>query len=54
MTDPTNTDAQHPALVTVTGTAHPPAAAATGTDDQHPAIETRPGDREPAAARRTG
>jgi hypothetical protein len=45
MTDPTNTDAQHPALVTAPGEAAPPAPRVTGTDDQHPAILTRPGGR---------
>ena len=44
MSDPTGTDAQHPALVTVTGVAEPGRPAdATGTDDGHPAIVTRPG-----------
>lgn len=44
MSDPTGTDAQHPALVTVTGVAEPaPPAGATATDDGHPAIVTRPG-----------
>ncbi|MDX6640160.1 MAG: hypothetical protein QOF12_1171 [Solirubrobacteraceae bacterium] len=45
MTDPTNTDAQHPALVTATGPAQAPSAAPdpTGTDAQHPALVTRPG-----------
>ena len=49
MSDPTGTDAQHPALVTSTGVPAPaiklPQGPATGTDDQHPAIETRPGER---------
>jgi hypothetical protein len=40
--DPTNTDAQHPAIVTVTGVPAPPAPGATGTNDQHPAVATRP------------
>jgi hypothetical protein len=48
MADVTNTDAQHPALATVTGEAAPIAPPATGTDDQHPAIVTRPGDPKPA------
>jgi hypothetical protein len=46
MSDPTATDAQHPALVTVTGSsapAPPPVPEATATDAQHPAIVTRPG-----------
>jgi hypothetical protein len=43
MTDPTNTDAQHPVIVTVTGVPASPASGATGTDDQHPAVVTRPG-----------
>jgi hypothetical protein len=46
VSDPSGTDAQHPALVTVTGVAEPPLAApaeVTGTDDGHPAIVTRPG-----------
>lgn len=43
MTDPTNTDAQHPAIVTVTGVPDSPASGATSTDDQHPAVATRPG-----------
>jgi hypothetical protein len=43
MTDPTNTDAQHPAIVTVTGVAASPASGTTSTDDQHPAVATRPG-----------
>ena len=44
MTDHTNTDATHPALVTATGVAAPPTAGdPTGTDTQHPAIVTRPG-----------
>jgi hypothetical protein len=43
MTDPTNTDAQHPAIVTVTGVPASPASGATSTDDQHPALVTRPG-----------
>ena len=47
MTDPTNTDAQHPAIVTATGVAAPPAPTATNTDDQHPAIVTRPGEPQP-------
>jgi hypothetical protein len=43
MTDPTGTDAQHPALVTATGTSAPadPGADATGTYAQHPALVTR-------------
>lgn len=41
MSDPTNTDAQHPAIVTATGTAAPVAAPVTETDDQHPALVTR-------------
>ena len=49
MTDPTGTDAQRPALVTVTGPPSPPAASATGTDDQHPSIVTRPGGPSAAA-----
>jgi hypothetical protein len=44
MTDPTNTDAQHPAIVTATGDPPPVAGAATNTDDTHPAIVTRPGE----------
>jgi hypothetical protein len=43
VTDPTNTDAQHPAIVTVTGVPAPPASGATSTDDQRPAVATRPG-----------
>jgi hypothetical protein len=43
MTDPTNTDAQHPAIVTVTGAPASPGGGATSTDDQHPAVATRPG-----------
>jgi hypothetical protein len=43
MTDPTNTDAQHPAIVTLTGVPASPASGATSTDDQHPALATRPG-----------
>jgi hypothetical protein len=43
MPDPTNTDAQHPAIVTVTGESAPPASGATGTDDLHPTVATRPG-----------
>jgi hypothetical protein len=43
MTDPTNTDAQHPAIVTVTGVPASSASGATSTDDQHPAVATRPG-----------
>jgi hypothetical protein len=43
VTDPTNTDAQHPAIVTVTGVPASPASGATSTDDQHPAVVTRPG-----------
>ncbi|MCW2969490.1 MAG: hypothetical protein JWO23_617 [Solirubrobacterales bacterium] len=43
MTDPTNTDAQHPAIVTVTGVPAPPASGVTSTDDEHPALATRPG-----------
>ena len=41
--DPTGTDAQHPALLTTTGEAAPPAEGpdATGTDARHPAIVTR-------------
>jgi len=45
MTDPTSTDAQHPAILTAAGNAPPPASGATGTDDEHPALVTRPGDR---------
>jgi hypothetical protein len=43
MTDPTGTNAQHPALVTATGPAAAPGSAvdATGTDAQHPALVTR-------------
>jgi len=41
--DPTNTDAQHPAIVTVTGVPASPPSGATSTDDQHPAVVTRPG-----------
>ena len=43
MTDPTGTDAQHPALVTATGPATAPGSAvdATGTGAQHPALVTR-------------
>ncbi|HEX9482097.1 MAG TPA: hypothetical protein VF927_08360 [Solirubrobacteraceae bacterium] len=47
MTDPTNTDAQHPAIVTVIGVPAPPASGATGTDDQHPTVATRPGPATP-------
>jgi hypothetical protein len=47
MTDPTNTDAQHPAIVTVTGVPASPAGGATSTDDQHPALATRPGPATP-------
>jgi hypothetical protein len=43
MTDPTNTNAQHPAIVTVTGVPASPASDATSTNDQHPAVATRPG-----------
>ena len=44
MSDPTNTDAAHPALVTAAGVAVPPPAGdPTGTDSQHPAIVTKPG-----------
>jgi hypothetical protein len=50
MTDPTNTAAQHPALVTVTGVAAPPASGATSTKDQHPAVATRPGAATPPIA----
>ena len=46
MTDPTNTDAGHPALVTASGSQAPPSPPATGTDDQHPAIVTHPGSAE--------
>jgi hypothetical protein len=46
--DPTNTDAQHPAIVTTTGEAAPPTGSATGTDDQRPAVVTRPGQGRPA------
>jgi hypothetical protein len=43
VTDPTGTNAQHPALVTATGPYEPAAAGpdATGTDAQHPAVVTR-------------
>ena len=43
MSDATGTDAQHPALVTVTGPSAPaaPGVDATGTDAQHPAVVTR-------------
>jgi len=44
MSDPTNTDAQHPAIVTATGAPSPVSGTATNTDDQHPALVTRPGD----------
>jgi hypothetical protein len=47
VTDPTNTDAQHPAIVTVTGVPASPAGGATSTDDQHPALATRPGPATP-------
>jgi hypothetical protein len=47
VTDPTNTDAQHPALVTTTGPQTPAPATATGTDDRHPAIVTHPGAAQP-------
>jgi hypothetical protein len=47
MPDPTNTDAQHPAIVTVTGVPAAPAGGATSTDDQHPAVATRPGAAAP-------
>ena len=47
MTDPTDTDAQHPAIVTVTGAPASPASGATSTDDEHPAIATRPGAATP-------
>jgi hypothetical protein len=43
MPDPTNTDAQHPAIATVVGVPAPPASGATSTDDEHPALATRPG-----------
>ena len=43
MSDATNTDGQHPALVTAAGAAAPPPHGVTGTDDQHPAIVSRPG-----------
>jgi hypothetical protein len=42
MSDPTNTDTQHPALLSTPGPPPPPAPPATGTDEQHPAIVTRP------------
>ncbi|HUE29109.1 MAG TPA: hypothetical protein VMP89_20205 [Solirubrobacteraceae bacterium] len=48
MSDPTNTDAQHPAIVTAAGADPAPAPGATNTDDQHPALVTRPGDQAPA------
>jgi hypothetical protein len=45
VTDPTGTDAQHPALVTATGPSEPAGpgagADATGTSAQHPALVTR-------------
>jgi hypothetical protein len=50
MSDPTNTDAQHPALVTVTGAAAPPPSGATSTAEQHPALATRPGAATPPPA----
>jgi hypothetical protein len=43
MSDPTNTQAAHPAIVTATGVAQPPAPDPTGTDAQHPSIVSRPG-----------
>jgi hypothetical protein len=43
MTDPTNTQAAHPAIVTATGVAQPPAADPTNTDAAHPATVSRPG-----------
>jgi hypothetical protein len=49
MSDPTNTDAQHPAVVTASGRSQPPQPPATNTDDQHPAIVTRPGAPAPPA-----
>ena len=50
MTDPTNTDAQHPALVTATGPATPEPPTPTGTDDQHRRSLTRPGEARPPSA----
>jgi hypothetical protein len=43
LTDPTGTNAQHPALVTATGPLAPadPGTDATGTSSQHPALVTR-------------
>jgi hypothetical protein len=45
MSDPTNTQAAHPSIVTATGAATPPAPTPdpTGTDAQHPSIVSRPG-----------
>jgi hypothetical protein len=47
MSDPTGTDAQHPALVTAAGPPAPPRPSVTGTDDEHPALVTRPGEDPP-------
>jgi hypothetical protein len=43
VTDPTGTNARHPALVTATGPLAPadPGPDATGTASQHPALVTR-------------
>jgi hypothetical protein len=47
MIDPTNTDTERPAIVTVTGPPASSASGATSTDDQHPALATRPGAAKP-------
>jgi hypothetical protein len=57
VTDPTGTDAQHPALVTATGPGAPadPGADATGTASQHPALVTRlPAEGPPTEPARNG
>ncbi len=43
MSDPTNTDAAHPSIVTATGVAAPPAPDPTNTDADHPSQVSRPG-----------
>jgi hypothetical protein len=60
VTDPTGTNAQHPALVTATGPLEPsdPGVDATGTSAQHPALVTRlplePAARPPTQPARKG